>query len=84
MSLTGLSGGGGCGTGLLLAPGLGCALGYFAATTVGGLTLSGDLASRERLILPVVLPTMHLSWGWGYLTSRVRIGPLPAQAPANP
>jgi succinoglycan biosynthesis protein ExoA len=48
--------------------------GYFAATTVGGLTLSGDLTLRERLILPLVVPTMHLSWGWGFLTSRVRIG----------
>jgi succinoglycan biosynthesis protein ExoA len=48
--------------------------GYFAATTVGGLALPGDLSLRERLILPLVLPTMHLSWGWGFLTSRVRIG----------
>ena len=23
--------------------------------------------------VPVVLPTMHLSWGWGFLTSRVRL-----------
>ena len=48
-------------------------VGYVAATTIGGLTLSGDLTLRERLMLPLVLPTMHLSWGWGFLTSRVRI-----------
>jgi len=53
-------------------------IGYFAATALGGLTMSGDLTLRERLMLPVVLPTMHLSWGWGYLTSRVRIGAQPS------
>jgi glycosyltransferase involved in cell wall biosynthesis len=49
-------------------------VGYFAGATIGGLTLPGDLTRRERLMLPFVLPTMHLSWGWGFLTSRVRIG----------
>jgi len=47
--------------------------GYLAATTVGGLGLSGDLALKERALLPLILPTMHLAWGWGFLTSRVRI-----------
>ncbi|NMM22983.1 MAG: glycosyltransferase family 2 protein [Phycicoccus sp.] len=47
--------------------------GYFAVTTVGGLTLRGDLTLRERGLLPVILPVMHLSWGWGFLNSRVRI-----------
>lgn len=46
---------------------------YFAVTTVGGLTLRGDLTLRERGLLPVILPVMHLSWGWGFLNSRVRI-----------
>ena len=47
---------------------------YLLATTVGGLTV-GDRRLRplDRLWLPAVLPTMHLSWGWGFLTSRVRI-----------
>ncbi|HET8598966.1 MAG TPA: glycosyltransferase family 2 protein [Segeticoccus sp.] len=57
--------------------------GYFALTTVGGLTVRGDLSLRERLLLPAILPTMHLSWGWGFLTSRVRIegeAPLPEEA----
>ena len=47
---------------------------YLAATTVGGLTLKGRLGWRERLLLPVVLPTMHLCWGWGFLSSRIRLG----------
>ncbi|HET7305611.1 MAG TPA: glycosyltransferase family 2 protein, partial [Segeticoccus sp.] len=57
--------------------------GYFALTTVGGLTATGDLTLRERLLLPAILPTMHLSWGWGFLSSRVRIegeGELPEEA----
>lgn len=48
-------------------------VGYLAATTIGGLTMSGNLTLRERLMLPIILPTMHLSWGWGFLTSRIRI-----------
>jgi succinoglycan biosynthesis protein ExoA len=49
-------------------------LGYLALTTVGALVLPGDLTLRERGMLPVILPVMHLSWGWGFLNSRVRIG----------
>jgi len=48
-------------------------LGYLGATTIGGLTLRARLTLRERLMLPVILPTMHLSWGWGFMTSRVSI-----------
>jgi hypothetical protein len=47
--------------------------GYFLLTTAGGLALRADLTLRERMLLPVVLPTMHLAWGWGFLTSRVRL-----------
>ncbi len=49
--------------------------GYATAVLVGGLTLSADLRPTERLLVPVVLPTMHLSWAWGFLTSRIRIEP---------
>jgi hypothetical protein len=28
----------------------------------------------------VILPTMHLAWGWGFLTSRVRIAEAEAVA----
>jgi hypothetical protein len=47
--------------------------GYLMATTVGSLLISGGLSWRERALLPIILPTMHLSWGWGFLTSRVQI-----------
>ncbi|HET7279745.1 MAG TPA: glycosyltransferase family 2 protein [Dermatophilaceae bacterium] len=47
---------------------------YLLLTTVGGLTLRDRrLRPFDRLWLPLVLPTMHLAWGWGFLTSRVRI-----------
>lgn len=47
---------------------------YLALTTVGGLGVTDSrLEPRDRLWLPVILPTMHLAWGWGFLTSRVRI-----------
>jgi glycosyltransferase involved in cell wall biosynthesis len=47
---------------------------YLLLTTIGGLTLRDRrLRPLDRLWLPLVLPTMHLAWGWGFLTSRVRI-----------
>ncbi|TPG19818.1 glycosyltransferase family 2 protein [Pedococcus bigeumensis] len=47
---------------------------YLAITTVGGLTVTDeDLRPADRLWMPLVLPTMHLCWGWGFITSRVRV-----------
>jgi glycosyltransferase involved in cell wall biosynthesis len=47
---------------------------YLLLTTVGGLTVrDARLRPADRLWLPAILPTMHLAWGWGFLTSRVRI-----------
>jgi glycosyltransferase involved in cell wall biosynthesis len=47
---------------------------YLLLTTVGGLTVRDRrLRPTDRLWLPVILPTMHFAWGWGFLTSRVRI-----------
>jgi succinoglycan biosynthesis protein ExoA len=47
---------------------------YLALTTLGGLTVRDDrLHTADRLWLPAILPTMHLCWGWGFLSSRVRI-----------
>ncbi|MGZ4634998.1 MAG: glycosyltransferase family 2 protein [Oryzihumus sp.] len=48
-------------------------LAYLALTTVGGLTIRAGIGWGERVLLPVILPTMHLSWGWGFISSRVRI-----------
>jgi hypothetical protein len=47
---------------------------YLAITTVGGLSVTDeDLHPADRLWMPLVLPTMHLCWGWGFITSRVRV-----------
>lgn len=47
---------------------------YLGITTIGGLTVSDPrLELRDRAWMPVVLPTMHLAWGWGFLTSRIRL-----------
>jgi hypothetical protein len=55
--------------------------GYLAATTLGGLTLKG-VTWRDRLWLPAILPTMHLSWGWGFLTSPRSLVPVGPAAPS--
>jgi glycosyltransferase involved in cell wall biosynthesis len=47
---------------------------YLVLTTVGGLTVRDSrLRPSDRLWLPLILPTMHLCWGWGFLTSQVRL-----------
>lgn len=66
-------GGDRCGARLLVARCVGGATWLLAAMTVGGLAPPGDLTPRERVMLPVILPAMHRSWGWGFLSSRVRI-----------
>ncbi|WP_431783475.1 glycosyltransferase family 2 protein [Streptomyces chumphonensis] len=48
----------------LLVPG-----GYLAAITAGSLPAGRGLPWRARVQIPVALATMHMSWGWGYLTS---------------
>jgi len=54
---------------------------YLTTTTVGGLAVrDARLRPADRLWLPLVLPTMHLSWGWGFLSSRVRIDGRPAHS----
>ncbi len=58
-------------------------VGYLAGTTVGGLGLRG-VSGPERLWLPAILPTMHLSWGWGFLTSPRSLVPGRSGAPGGP
>jgi succinoglycan biosynthesis protein ExoA len=43
--------------------------GYLALTTAGGLAVGAGLPREARAWLPVVLPTMHMAWAWGFLTS---------------
>ncbi|WP_267902578.1 glycosyltransferase family 2 protein [Streptomyces triticirhizae] len=43
--------------------------GYLAAITVGSVPAGRGLPVGARLRVPVALATMHMSWGWGFLTS---------------
>ncbi|MFE5946289.1 glycosyltransferase family 2 protein [Streptomyces sp. NPDC056480] len=43
--------------------------GYLAAITVGSLPAGRGLSFEARLRIPVALATMHMSWGYGFLTS---------------
>ncbi len=54
---------------------------YAGAVSLGGAVISRGQEPRVRLTLPVVLATMHMSWGWGFLTSRIRLAD---DAPATP
>lgn len=43
--------------------------GYLAAIVLGSVPAGGGLPLAARLRVPVALATMHMSWGWGFLTS---------------
>src|SRR4051794_30343053 len=43
--------------------------GYLAAIVLGSVPAGKGLAPKARLRIPVALATMHMSWGWGFLTS---------------
>ncbi|HEX8496324.1 MAG TPA: glycosyltransferase family 2 protein [Actinomycetales bacterium] len=49
--------------------------GYVGALVAGSLTIEPGLPPRARALLPAVLGVMHVSWGVGFLTSRVREAP---------
>ncbi|WP_276314446.1 glycosyltransferase family 2 protein [Streptomyces sp. Z26] len=44
-------------------------VGYLAAITAGSLPAGRGLPFGARVRIPVALATMHMSWGWGFLTS---------------
>jgi glycosyltransferase involved in cell wall biosynthesis len=48
----------------LLVPG-----GYLAAIAAGSVPAGKGLSLKARLQVPVALATMHMCWGWGFLTS---------------
>ncbi|GAB2627421.1 hypothetical protein GCM10027168_68900 [Streptomyces capparidis] len=48
----------------LIVPG-----GYLAAIILGSVPAGRGLPPGARAQIPVALATMHLSWGWGFLTS---------------
>ncbi|MFJ4832166.1 glycosyltransferase family 2 protein [Streptomyces sp. NPDC088747] len=43
--------------------------GYLAAIALGSLPAGRGLPLKARLQIPLALATMHMSWGWGFLTS---------------
>ncbi|MEY9849245.1 glycosyltransferase family 2 protein [Streptacidiphilus sp. MAP5-3] len=43
--------------------------GYAAAILLGSVKEGRGLSASARAQLPVALATMHMSWGWGFLTS---------------
>ncbi|BDM66851.1 hypothetical protein HEK616_03380 [Streptomyces nigrescens] len=43
--------------------------GYLAAITAGSLPAGKGLSLKARAQIPVALATMHMSWGFGFLTS---------------
>ncbi|WP_200941812.1 glycosyltransferase family 2 protein [Angustibacter sp. Root456] len=49
--------------------------GYVAVVAVGTVAAGRGLPWPARVRLPVVLATMHLSWGWGFLTSPASLVP---------
>jgi glycosyltransferase involved in cell wall biosynthesis len=52
-----------------LAIGFAAPVGYLLGIGLGSLRESRGQATGVRLRLPLVLATMHFSWGWGFLTS---------------
>lgn len=56
-------------------PALAAPVGYVALVTVGGLQASQGRPAAVRARMPLVLATMHMSWGAGFLASRVRLEP---------
>ncbi|MFR9799043.1 glycosyltransferase family 2 protein [Streptomyces sp. MS06] len=43
--------------------------GYLAAIAAGSVPAGRGLPPKARLRIPVALGAMHMSWGWGFLTS---------------
>ncbi|MEU6475939.1 glycosyltransferase family 2 protein [Streptomyces sp. NPDC047017] len=64
--------------------------GYLAAIAAGSVPAGKGLPAGARLRIPLALATMHMSWGWGFLTSpkslarRVIASRRPAVVPAAP
>lgn len=57
-------------TGAVLTPwGLVVPGAYLAAILAGSVPAGRGLPGRARVQIPVALATMHMSWGWGFLTS---------------
>lgn len=60
-----------------IAPG-----GYLLGVLVASILLGRRIGFRAAVFLPVVLATMHLSWGAGFLTSPAKLAPVAREASA--
>jgi glycosyltransferase involved in cell wall biosynthesis len=49
--------------------GLGIPLLYIAAVKFIGLFIARNVDFKTKLLIPLALATMHMAWGWGFLTS---------------
>jgi hypothetical protein len=47
---------------------------YVVAVVVGSQAIAGGADRRERAWLPVVVATMHMTWGAGFLVPLRRLG----------
>ncbi|MDA0565953.1 glycosyltransferase family 2 protein [Streptomonospora sp. S1-112] len=47
---------------------------YAAAVVAAAVPLGRGLPARARVSIPVALATMHMAWGWGFLTSPPGLG----------
>lgn len=54
---------------------------YAALVVAGSAVIGRGLSPVSRALLPAVIATMHLSWGWGFLTSPRRLGRTRAVGP---
>lgn len=47
---------------------------YLASVGIGGVAIAADQPFAVRLRTPAALATMHVSWGWGFITSPRGLG----------
>jgi glycosyltransferase involved in cell wall biosynthesis len=71
--------------GVVLTPwGFVLPLGYAGLVLAGSAVIGSDLSLADRARLPVVLVTMHMSWGVGFLTSPSSLVPETLRDTADP
>lgn len=57
---------------------------YAAANLAASAVVGRRLPPKEAIQLPIVFATMHITWGWGFLTSPRRLGVMADKAPSRP
>lgn len=59
----------GLATNSLLILGFLVPISYIVAVKAIGLLIARNVELKTRLLIPIAIATMHMSWGWGFLTS---------------